>query len=49
MIVGKNKYSKLKLNVMNKLVRNLIKECKQKQEVKEKYKANTIEFDNYFK
>ena len=34
---------------MNELVRNLIKECKQKQEVKENYKANTIEFDNYFK
>ena len=34
---------------MNELVRNLIKECKQKQEVKENYKANIIEFDNYFK
>ena len=31
------------------LVANIIKESKQLQEVKERYKANIIEFNNYFK
>jgi hypothetical protein len=31
------------------LIENLILECKQEQEWKERYKQNFIEFDNYFK
>jgi|TARA_R100000951_G_scaffold26046_1_gene22059 DNA-directed RNA polymerase specialized sigma subunit len=34
---------------MNELVQNLIAECKQKQEIEKLCKANTIEFNNYFK
>jgi hypothetical protein len=34
---------------MNELVKNLIRECKEKQELKKHYEANIIEFDNYFK
>lgn len=31
------------------LINAFILECKQEQEAKERFKANTIEFDNYFK
>ena len=34
---------------MNELVKNLIEECKQDQELERLYKATHIEFDNYFK
>ena len=34
---------------MKKETRAFIQECKQEQEFKKRYKANFIEFDNYFK
>ena len=34
---------------MDELVKNLINECKQDQELERLYKATHIEFDNYFK
>ena len=34
---------------MNELTKAFIQECKQKQDWKVRYKANYIQFDNYFK
>jgi len=34
---------------MNKLTQAFVLECKQEQEWKERFKANTIDFNNYFK
>jgi|TARA_R100001082_G_C4326856_1_gene143743 hypothetical protein len=41
---------KIKINNMDKeLVRHFIEECKEDKEWHDRWKANHIEFDNYFK
>tara|TARA_R110002020_G_scaffold35397_2_gene106797 strand:+ start:459 stop:779 length:321 start_codon:yes stop_codon:yes gene_type:complete len=36
-------------SINKKLVKAFVQECKEEQNWKERYKANFIEFDNYFK